>query len=87
MRTFGVTARPASGEQPLTGPRTSADTTRANLILFPSGTPLEFREISEPPPHGFEMGARFLFLAVTFGPPLIVGALVVLYLLFVPEPI
>jgi hypothetical protein len=58
----------------------------SNSIL-PTRPSFELREISKPSPDELEMGAGLLFLAVVLCPPLIVGALVVLYLLLVSEPI
>lgn len=53
--------------------------TRVELISFPSGSPLERREISKPSFDERELGAGFIFFAVVFGPPLLVAAVVVGY--------
>jgi hypothetical protein len=58
----------------------------SNSIL-PARPSFELSEISKPSSDELEMGAGFLFLTVVLCPPLIVGALVVLYLLLVSEPI
>ena len=82
-RQFGLTTRAASGGQPATGPRTGADSTRANLILFPTCPPFELREISEPSPYVFEPGSYLLFFLVLLGPALCVFGAVFFYLLMV----
>lgn len=79
-RQFGLTSdRAVGGNQP--GRSHSAhDTQRAELILFPSGTPLERREVVKPTPDELEAGSFRLFLVVIFVPPLIVWAVVLGYL-------
>jgi hypothetical protein len=60
-----------------------AYSTRAELISFPSGTPLERREVGEPSFDERELGSGVLFLAVVLGPLLLVAAVVVGYQAFV----
>ena len=83
MRQFGLRRREVVGGDQIPGSRTGADSTRANLILFPTCPPLKLREISEPSPDEFEPGSYLLFFLVLLGPALCVGAAVAFYLLMV----
>ena len=86
VRNFGitkVTTGRASGAQPLGRSHYAHDTQRANLILFPTCHAFERSDIREPAPEELETGSFRLFLAVTLGPALCVGAAVFGYLLFV----
>jgi hypothetical protein len=56
----------------------------SNLIPFPSGTPLELREIREPPSHESELKLGRLFLAGLLAQALFILLLVVGYQAFVP---
>jgi hypothetical protein len=87
-RYFGLTSPPAIGgnDRPADSHSNSKYALPSNSIL-PARPSFELSEISKPSSDELEMGAGLLFFAVVLCPPLIVGALVVLYLLFVSEPI
>jgi hypothetical protein len=84
MRNYGLSRREDSngggGGSP---PGSHGAVTRAELISFPSGTPLERREIGEPSFDERELSAGFLFFAVVLAPALFVAAFVFGYMAFV----
>jgi hypothetical protein len=77
------TSRATSGAQPLPGSPYGADTTHAELISFPSGTPLERREFCEPSLDECQPFSNARLFLILLSPSLVVLTVVVGYMAFV----